>query len=166
MEALLDGLLAYSRATRVSDLAGPVDVRALVEDIADLSLFRDRADLTLGGLPVIQASEAPLRQVFQNLMENAVKHHGPGRARIEIGVDDRGDCHEFFVRDDGPGIDEAFRERAFELFQTLRPRDAVEGSGIGLALARKLVARFGGRIWIGPGPEGGAEVRFTWPKAG
>jgi hemerythrin-like metal-binding protein/PAS domain S-box-containing protein len=164
MEALLDGILDFSRAATLPNAAEEVDVKALVEDIADLIQAPEKADLVLEGLPVLCTAEAPLRQVFQNLIANAIKHHDGPRARITVRGAEKGDVYVFTVADDGPGIPEAFRDKVFGLFQTLKPRDQVEGSGIGLAVVRKLVVRFGGRIWIEDAQPRGAVFGFTWPR--
>ena len=116
-------------------------------------------------LPTLQAPRAPLTQVFQNLIGNALKHHDrPATGRIRIDGVVRKGTATFTVVDDGPGIPERFRERVFGMFQTLRPRDEVEGSGMGLAIVKKLIDRQGGRISLEDGGGGrGLTVRFTWP---
>jgi signal transduction histidine kinase len=113
-------------------------------------------------MPTLVAEQTPLTQVFQNLIENALKHHGGPRGRIEVGWRDAGALAEFTVADDGPGIPDHLRERAFKLFNTLG-RDS-GGTGIGLALVRKVVEGNGGTIQAEERAGGGVRFRFTWPR--
>ena len=167
LESLLDDLLAYSRAGRSDLAADEVDTRTLVADLAALVSppegFRILGSPTL---PTLQAARAPLTQVLQNLISNAIKHHDrPSDGGVWVDARVASDMMEFTVADDGAGIPEQFRERVFGMFQTLRPRDEVEGSGMGLAIVKKLVERQGGRIWLADRPEGrGLSVHFTWPN--
>ena len=169
LESLLDDLLAYSRAGRVDGDVDEVDTRALVAELAVLVSPPEGFEVTgAAGLPVLRAMRAPLTQVLQNLINNAIKHHddpAAGHIRVDA-VPARGGFVEFTVTDDGPGIPEQFRERVFGMFQTLRPRDEVEGSGMGLAIVRKLVERQGGTVWLAAGEGGrGVAAHFTWPRA-
>jgi signal transduction histidine kinase len=110
---------------------------------------------------------APFRQVLQNLIANAVKHHDRDRGTIRISADTDGAFVRFSIEDDGPGIPDRYRERIFKMFEKLAPKDEVEGSGIGLALVKKLVERKGGRIDIAAAGQGGrgAVFSFDWPKS-
>ena len=167
LESLLDDLLAYSRAGRTDANVEAVDVAALVDDLALLVSPPEGFAIVGGsGLPTIQSARAPLTQALQNLLGNAIKHHDrPSEGRIMVDAREAGAMIELSVMDDGPGIPEQFRERVFGMFQTLKPRDEVEGSGMGLAIVRKLVERRGGRIWLEGGADGrGLVVRFTWPR--
>ena len=98
-----------------------------------------------------------------NLLGNAVKHHDRSVGLVAVSARDRGAHVEFVVSDDGPGIPAQFHEKVFRMFQTLRPRDAVEGSGMGLALVKKLVETAGGTLMLESDGRGAA-ARFTWPK--
>lgn len=169
LESLLDDLLAYSRAGRADVAFTPVDTKALVEELAVLVTPPDGFEIVAADdLPTLNAAKAPLTQALQNLIGNAIKHHDhPGDGRVRIDAYPMGDMVEFVVTDDGAGIPEQFRERVFGMFQTLRPRDEVEGSGMGLAIVRKLVERQGGKVWLTEGREGrGLSVHFTWPRDG
>jgi signal transduction histidine kinase len=116
-------------------------------------------------LPLLKTESTPLETVFRNLIGNAIKHHhAPAEGWVEISAQDQGDFVEFRVRDNGPGISPEFHARVFEMFQTLRPRDQVEGSGIGLALVKKHVESRGGTIQLESNVGEGAIFRFTWPK--
>ena len=167
LESLLDDLLAYSRAGRGDVATEPVDTRVLVEELAGLVSPPEGFSIVAGnGLPTLDAAKAPLTQAFQNLIGNAIKHHDhPANGHVWVDATHAEDMVEFIVTDDGPGIPEQFRERVFGMFQTLKPRDEVEGSGMGLAIVRKLVERQGGKVWLSEGRDGhGLSVHFTWPN--
>ena len=165
LESLLNDLLAYSRAGRDDSVIRTVDTRALVAELA--LLIAPPEGFSIEGapdLPTIPAAQAALSQVLQNLIGNAVKHHpDPAHGHIWVNATRTGDLYEFRVSDDGTGIPEQFRERVFGMFQTLRPRDEVEGSGMGLAIVRKLVERQAGTVWLSERAGGGLVVHFTWP---
>ena len=166
LESLLDDLLAYSRAGRIEAKSETVDVSQVVEELAALVSPPD--GLSIKGsprLPVLRSAKAPLVQAIQNLIGNAIKHHDhPADGHVWIDARSDSEMVEFTVADDGPGIPVQYRDRVFGMFQTLKPRDEVEGSGMGLAIVRKLVDRQGGRIWLDEGPDGrGVSVHFTWP---
>jgi PAS domain S-box-containing protein len=164
MEALIDGILAYSRAGRVAAPPEPVAVARLVRDVVDL--LSPPAGLRIEvppDLPVLQAERAMLQQVFMNLIGNAVKHAGGPGGVVTVGWAREGDWFNFTVADDGPGIAPAFQDRIWGIFQTLAPRDKVEGTGIGLALVKKIVESRGGRVWLESAEGKGALFGFTWP---
>ncbi|MGM0575298.1 MAG: sensor histidine kinase [Myxococcota bacterium] len=167
MERLLDDLLRYSRAGREATRPEEVDTAALVADVAALLCADGRFRVDVAGeMPVVETPRAPLEQVFLNLVGNAIKHHDREEGRITVAGTVEGCFAEFTVTDDGPGIESEFGDRVFHMFQTLRPRDEREGSGMGLALVKKLVEANEGKIRLEPaGDEGGrgARFRFSWP---
>ncbi|NEU14672.1 PAS domain-containing protein [Methylobacterium sp. BTF04] len=171
LESLLDDLLAYSRAGR-ADVAftfTEVNTKALVEDLTVMVSPPEGFEIVASDtLPTLSAAKAPLTQALQNLIGNAIKHHdNPGNGHVWVDAQASAGMVEFVVTDDGAGIPEQFRERVFGMFQTLRPRDEVEGSGMGLAIVKKLVERQGGKVWLAEGREGrGLSVHFTWPQDG
>ncbi len=168
LETLLDDLLAYSRAGRTTEENDLVDTHALVGDLAMLLAPPDGFTIAADpSLPTLAAPRAPLTQIFQNLIGNALKHHDrPAEGHVRVDAETRSDGVEFRVSDDGAGIPEKFHDRVFGMFQTLRPRDEVEGSGMGLAVVKKLVERRGGRIWLTGGRDDrGLSVHFLWPAA-
>jgi two-component system, LuxR family, sensor kinase FixL len=112
----------------------------------------------------IQLCRLPLQQILMNLIGNAIKHHDKREGCIEVTVEDCGGHYAFAVTDDGPGIAPRFHEQIFQMFQTLRPRDQVEGSGMGLALVRKHINLFGGTLELKSAEGEGSTFRFTWPK--
>ncbi len=165
MERLLDDLLAYSRIGRVQHRVQRVDSRELVRDVIKLLALPEGFTIVIGKLPVLSTEHTPLEQVFLNLIGNALKHHDRADGRIEIAARDLGDKVEFVVRDDGPGIPAEYHEQVFQMFQTLKPRDEVEGSGMGLALVKKIVENQGGVVTLASKPGQGAAFHFTWSKA-
>ena len=163
LEKLLDDLLEYSRAGRQQLDLEDVEVRALITDTLQILDLPDTAIVELeGAFPTIHTARTPLQQVLQNIIGNAVKHHDKDSARIAVACSHDAGRLEFSVTDDGPGVPVEYRERVFEMFETLRSRDDVEGSGMGLALVKRIVERFGGSISIDDAPGRGAVVRFTW----
>lgn len=167
MERLLDDLLAFSRAGRVQHAPELVATDDLARSIFDLLAPPPEFRLILdNSLPTMTTQRVPLETVLRNLMGNAIKHHDRPDGCIEVSAKDIGDWVEFSVGDDGPGIAPGFHERIFELFQTLKPRDQVEGSGMGLAIVKKTVESMGGTTSVDSAVGEGAVFRFTWPKNG
>lgn len=165
LETMLSDLLQYSRAGRSvpSELIEPARLIAdVIESIDPPAGFELEVDVPEGAL---RTAAAPLQQVVLNLIDNAVKHHDRTAGHIVVSARDRGERLEFAVTDDGPGIPAQQRERVFQMFYTLQPRDKVEGNGIGLAVVQKVVATRGGKVTIEDNPEGrGTTIRFDWPK--
>jgi signal transduction histidine kinase len=168
MEALIDGILAYSRAGRVIKAPETVDTGELVREIIELIATPEGVDVRIAdGLPVVSAERLPLEQVFMNLISNALKHGLAFRedVRIDIGCRDLGEAWEFSVADNGPGIAPEYHERIWGMFQTLSPRDHVEGTGVGLAVVQKFVQSRGGSVSLESAPGEGAVFRFTLPES-
>ena len=164
MEALIEGILQYSRAGRVSQKIERVDTKKLVREVVDLLAPPEQVTITIGALPTIDAPALPLQQVFMNLISNALKHSQRADAVIAVDCHEGGRVYEFCVKDNGPGIPAEFHDRVWGIFQTLAPRDKVEGTGIGLSLVKKLVEAHGGRVWLESEPGTGAAFYFAWPK--
>jgi light-regulated signal transduction histidine kinase (bacteriophytochrome) len=165
MEALINGLLEYSHVGRTQGKTQRVDTAALLAEVIDW--IGAPADIRIEvqpGMPVLTADRLRLQQVFTNLLENAVKHRGSPTGRISVRCDESGEFYRFSVSDDGPGIDPRYHERIFGIFQTLLPRDQVEGTGIGLSLIKKIVQSKEGAVWVESEPGRGATFSFTWPK--
>lgn len=166
LETLLDDMLAYSRIGRVRYASEWVDTNLLLHNIVDL--LAPPLGFTIAipvPLPTLLTARAPLETVLRNLLSNTIKHHHqPTQGYVVVTAEDWGAWVEFTISDNGPGIDAAFHERIFGMFQTLRPRDQVEGSGIGLALVKKTVESYGGQIRVASPTGAGATFRFTWPK--
>lgn len=115
-------------------------------------------------MPILTTLHVPLETVLRNLIGNTIKHHDRSTGEVRVALRDLGDFVEFTITDDGPGIAEQYQTRIFELFQTLKSRGQMEGSGIGLAIVKKIVESQAGVITIESGAGRGASFRFTWPK--
>jgi len=165
MEALIEGVLQYSRVGRVALDVEQVDVGRLLNEIVDdLALPEGFSVEIAPDMPRLNASQIRLSQVFANLIGNAIKYRERDDGRVEVSVEERDAFYYFSIADDGPGIDEAFYSKVFQIFQTLQARDTVESTGIGLALVKKIVEEQGGNITLKSTPGQGATFLFTWPK--
>jgi signal transduction histidine kinase len=166
LDLLLDSLLQYSRVGRAGGVAENIDLVTLVRDIGDYLAPRAGFDVTWrGDIAFVQTNKAPLEQVFRNLIGNGLKHHDGDSGHIVVSARDLGDMVEFRVEDDGPGIAPAFHARIFQMFQTLKSRDELEGSGMGLAIVKKSVECHGGTIHVESAPPArGTAFVFTWKK--
>jgi PAS domain S-box-containing protein len=167
MEALIDGILAYSRAGRMLSRPEAVDVGHLVHEVVELLAPGDNVTTEVPAeMPTLEAERVPLQQVFLNLISNAVKYTRAVRSDVVVRIEwrDDGDVYTFTVCDNGPGIAPEYHERIWGIFQTLEPRDKVEGTGIGLSVVRKIVEARGGGAWVESSPGAGATFHFTWPK--
>ncbi|MBU0755737.1 MAG: GHKL domain-containing protein, partial [Planctomycetes bacterium] len=166
MEKMIDGILAYAR-TDIRDLKlETVDLQELLREVVDLLVppptFKIEIDEEL---PILETVKSPLHQVFSNLINNAIKHHHrPESGVIRISSREEEHFFRFEVADNGPGIDRAFHNDIFMMFKTLRPRDEVEGTGIGLPLVKKIVEQAGGILRIESAPDQGSTFIIQWPK--
>jgi PAS domain S-box-containing protein len=166
MESLIEGLLEYSRAGRTRQRPERVDTARLVAEIVDLLSPPEEVVVSVAGdVPTFRTERLPLQQVLQNLISNAIKHARRDDPQITIAARDAGDFYEFSVADNGAGIERRYHDRIWGIFQTLETRDKVEGTGIGLALVKKLVDSQGGRAWVESEPGRGATFKFFWRKA-
>ena len=166
MQRLINDLLAYSRVGTRAKPFVETDCSDLVsEAIQNLgkAIEESGAEIIVGDLPTVMADRTQLGQLFQNLIANAVKFKGDAPPRVEITAQQNGVNWEFCVADNGIGIDPQFYERVFIIFQRLHERGKYPGSGIGLAICKKIVERHGGRIWIESEPGAGSRFRFTIP---
>ncbi len=166
MDSLIDGILQYSRVGRVKETPVLVDTNVTVKDalhlLAPPSHIRVVVDDTL---PILIAEPTRIQQVFQNLLSNAIKYMDKPEGLIRIGSRALDGMWQFSVADNGPGIEARHHEKIFQLFQTLAPRDRVESTGVGLALVKKIVEMYGGRVWLESTPGQGTTFYFTLPRA-
>jgi signal transduction histidine kinase len=167
MNGLIDGILAYSRAGRAREGEMDVDLGRLVPNAIDLlappSHIRTEV---VTALPSVKMEPTKAQQLFQNLLSNAIKYMDKPQGHVRVScIDEDQRFWRFSVADNGPGIEQKYFERIFQLFQTLAPRDSVEGTGVGLALVKKIVELEGGRIWVESTPGTGTTFHFTLPKA-
>lgn len=167
MKKLIRDLLEYSRAGATHEDYTQVDLNMVLFDVA--TMFENKltgagAQLDIGNLPVIEGRKLQLQQLFQNLVSNALKYRGKDAPVIEVGCVDKEKYWEFYVKDNGIGIDPKFNEKIFLIFQRLHTKSEYSGTGIGLAICRKIVERHGGQIWVESAPGTGSTFRFTLVK--
>jgi signal transduction histidine kinase len=168
MEALIDGILAFSRASRVAGQLTTIEIAPFLHEI--VASFSPCAGVVTidvpAWIPPVSVQVVPFRQVWRNLVANALTHGAAERAAVRLASRDAGEGWEFSVADNGPGIPVRYHERIFRMFQKLAPRDEVEGAGVGvgLSIVKRLVEDRGGRVWVDSAFLGGARVCFTWPK--
>lgn len=165
MQGLINDLLKYSRVgTRGSPFVATDCDKVLDDALANLAIAirESGAVITRDPLPAVIADPIQLTQLFQNLVGNAIKFRKPGDApRIHVGARRINDGWEFSVRDNGIGISPEYFDRVFVIFQRLHAKEEYPGTGIGLALCKKIVERHGGRIWVASRPGDGATFLFT-----
>jgi signal transduction histidine kinase len=165
MHDLIEGILQYSRVGRIDEDRVAVDLDSLVRGVTERLCRGTRVQATVeGAFPVIAANQTRMEQVFENLIGNAVKFMDKPEGRITVGCDDMGDCWRFRVADNGPGIEAKYHERVFGVFQILGRRGQAEGIGIGLALVKKIVEGYGGRVDLQSEAGKGSTFSFTLPK--
>ncbi len=169
MHQLVNDLLAFSRVgTRAAPLS-PVSldrIAAQARENLTLAIEQSGAKVKIGPLPTVAGDETQLVQLFQNLFDNAIKFRGAAPPEVSVYCRDAGDNWECAVSDNGIGIDPKHAERIFGLFKRLHTEEEYPGTGIGLAVCRKIVERHGGAIYVEPAEGGGAVFRFTLPKQG
>ncbi|QSW98982.1 PAS domain S-box protein [Haloterrigena alkaliphila] len=168
MREMIDGLLAYSRVDTQGDPLEPVELDAVIDDaLENLQVMVEEhdAEIAVENLPRVEADESQLRQVFQNLVSNAIEYSGDEPPRIRVEAERSGRKQLISVHDEGIGIDPEDQDRVFEVFQRLHSREEHAGAGIGLALCQRIVERHGGRIWVDSEPGEGTTFSFTLPTA-
>lgn len=168
LKQLLADIRDYARNDRNAPHSGtPVSAATLVANVVATAHvppgFSIRGDPSLESVQVLRV---PLVQVLHNLLSNAIKHHDRSAGTVTVSVEHQAPWLRFSVIDDGPGIPDEYRESIFEMFKMLKPRDEVEGSGMGLALVRKIVGRMGGRCGVDPAEGRGSHFWFEWPPIG
>ncbi|KAB2964652.1 MAG: two-component sensor histidine kinase, partial [Thermoanaerobaculia bacterium] len=167
LEAMVDAVLRCARVESRGEAFVPVELDAVLERVlgrlAD-ELRETGASVVRSTLPAVRADEAQIEQLFQNLLENALKFRAERPPRIEVAAADEGEHWHLEFRDNGIGIEAKDAERVFVMFQRLHTESEIPGSGIGLALCRRIVARHGGRIWVESLPGRGSTFHVTLPK--
>jgi len=168
MQALIGGLLEFSRVGRVDEPFGPVDTGAALDQaLLNLrsAIDESHAAVTRGPLPTVTGNSGRLAQVFQNLIGNAIKFRRPDQApSIHVSALPRAKDWLLAVRDNGIGIDPQYVDRIFVIFQRLHTRAEYPGTGIGLSICKKVIERHGGRIWVESQPGAGTTFLFTLPR--
>jgi light-regulated signal transduction histidine kinase (bacteriophytochrome) len=145
----------------------PTDCAAVVQTVLRslrMAIEESGAEIQCGALPVVMGDAAQLTQLFQNLIANAIKFRGTEAPRIAVWAQPENAFWRFSVQDNGIGIAPEYFDRIFVMFQRLHSRSMHPGTGIGLAICKKIVERHGGRIWVEPAPQQGAVFQFTLPQ--
>jgi signal transduction histidine kinase len=165
MHELIDGILQYSRVGRIREQMSEVDLNELVQEVIDLIAPPKNVRIKVKNeLPAIFCERVRMQQVFQNLLSNAIKFMDKPRGEIKIGCVEEDGYVEIHVADNGPGIEEKYFNKIFQIFQTLNPRDEIESTGVGLTLVKKIVEMYGGKIWVESKVGQGSTFFFTMPK--
>ncbi len=164
-QKMLEGITDFSRASTIYETDHPFKPQELIQQVINaLEIprgFKVQAD---NSMPEISNGKNKLKQIFNHLVINAIRHHDKNKGLIRISCLDLEDMIQFTVTDDGPGIPAAHHQTVFELFQTLRPKDETDTVGAGLAIVRKIIDSMGGKIWIDDTVKTGTTVHFTWKK--
>jgi signal transduction histidine kinase len=169
MQRLINDLLAYSRVTAQGKVFERVDCNGLLEEVLSnlrVAVEESRAVVTHDSLPTVMADRRQLGQLFQNLISNAIKFRGEEPPRVYVSAERRTGEWLFSVRDNGIGVDPQYADRIFVIFQRLHNREEYPGTGIGLAICKKIVERHGGRIWVASQTGQGTTFYFTLPMVG
>jgi signal transduction histidine kinase len=162
MRGMIDAVLTYARAGRTASAVAVADAGEVLRDVVDFVAPPNDIVIEIGAnMPRIEMMRVPFEQVFRNLISNAVKYRRETDARVTITATEDGECWRFVVADNGPGIPASQQERIWGLFQTTRPKD---GTGIGLALVKRIVESQGGRVFVESEEGQGARFNVLWPK--
>ena len=166
MHNLIEGILQYSRVGRLKEEEEAVDLNTLVSEVIDMIEPPENIDVevVVNELPTILCEKTRMEQVFQNLLSNAVKYIDELKGKITVGCTEEDGYWKFSVADNGPGIEERYYGDIFQIFQTLKSRDEIESTGIGLAIVKKIVETHGGKIWLDSKVGRGTTFFFTIPK--
>lgn len=170
MQELINDLLSYSRVGTRGREFEAIDMETVYQRVLSnlqLAIEEHQAEISRDPLPMVMADGLQLVQLLQNLIGNAIKFHGDAPAKVHVGVVLHEDSNEaeFCVRDEGIGLERQYAERIFQVFQRLHGKSKYPGTGIGLAICKKIVERHGGRIWVESEPGKGAKFYFTLPLA-
>ncbi|MFA5353061.1 MAG: ATP-binding protein [Thermodesulfovibrionales bacterium] len=169
MQRLINDLLDYSRVGTRDRAFEPVDTELILDQVLgnlSMAVEENQAVIEHENLPCVMGYPFQLRQLFQNLIINAIKFRGDAPPRIVISARKRGKKWIFSFRDNGIGIEPQYRDRIFLIFQRLHTRELYPGTGIGLAICKKIVERHGGSIWVESEPGKGSTFHFTIPETG
>lgn len=167
LQALIDDLLEYSRAGAKPEQPQPIALEQLLAKVlTQLAkvIAETRADVVAEPLPLVRGDPQRLLQLFRNLLDNALKFRGEAPPRVRIWAEDAGTHWRLAVADNGIGIELRQQQRIFDVFQRLHGPEAYPGTGIGLAICKRIVESHGGRIWVESAPGEGATFWFTLPK--
>lgn len=165
LENLINGILEYSRVGRIKSRIESIEASKLLHELVDKLSIPPHANIIIQEGDIALFSEkAALEKVLGHLIQNGVKYNDKEAPQVEISWLDYGKEIEFVVKDNGEGIHPDFHEKIFQMFQTLKARDEVESTGVGLAIVKKIIEDKGGRIWVDSTPGIGSSFHFIWPK--
>lgn len=167
MKQLIFDILDYSKITKTSLVKEPVDMNLIIKEV--LALFAEKIEaskalIRVAVMPVVNAEKIAMFQIMQNLISNALKYNRSAKPELEIDCVDDGDFWKFSVADNGIGIDPAYVEKIFVIFKRLHNKTEFSGTGVGLAICKKVAERYDGKIWVEHLPEGGSKFVFTIKK--
>jgi PAS domain S-box-containing protein len=168
MKQLIEDLLAYSRVSSRAKPMKEVDIQEVIENVQinmQIKFEENQAMLSYDEMPTVWGDSIQLGQVFQNLVDNAIKFKGEEALQIHIGAEKIDSAWQFSVADNGQGFDMQYRSRIFEIFERLHTREETSGTGIGLAICKRIVERHGGKIWAESQPGEGSTFYFTIPDS-
>jgi len=164
MHNLIDGILQYSRIGRMKEAIVRVDLNKHVPEIIDMLAPPENVTITIENkLPTVECEQTRICQVFQNLLSNAIKYMDKPEGLIKVGCIEENGYWKFSVADNGPGIEEKYFDKIFQIFQTLSTRNDIESTGIGLSVIKKSAELFGGKIWVESEIGQGSTFYFTLP---
>jgi signal transduction histidine kinase len=165
MHNLIEGVLQYSRVGRVNEEWVQINLNELIPEVIDMVSPPENIVVTIENeLPVITGEQTRILQVFQNLISNAIKYMDKPDGWVKIGCAEEENFWVFSVSDNGPGIEEKYFEKIFQIFQTLSSRDEFESTGVGLTVTKKVVELYGGKIWVESKVGQGSTFFFSFPK--
>ncbi len=165
MYNLIDGVLQYSIVGRTEEQTAEVNLNKFVPEIIDMLVPPENITVTVeNDLPVIECEETQIMQLFQNLLNNAIKYMDKPQGWIKVGCLEEDGLWRFSVSDNGPGIEEKYFEKIFKMFQVASASEEQQGTGVGLTVAKKIVELHGGRIWVESKVGEGSTFFFTLPK--
>ena len=164
IDKLIDGMLQFSKIVRTKQKERQVDLNTMLSDIIRGITPPDNIEIAVDSLPGVTCEYEHLELVFQNLLTNAVTFMDKTKGLIKVGCVEQGDFWKFYVCDNGPGIDQKYFDKIFKIFQTLPRKDEPETAGIGLAVVKKIVELYGGKIWVESQPGSGSTFFFTFPR--
>lgn len=162
MDTLINGILKYSTITKNQIETYDVDINVLIENVLNIIQIPKHITITTHKLPIIHGDKYRLQQLFQNLIDNAIIYNDKSIGTIDIGATDKGAFWEFYVKDNGKGIENAYFDKIFKTFESLE--NNVSSTGIGLSIVKKIVKLYGGSIWLASEPNIGTTFYFTLKK--
>jgi len=165
MEGLINGILDYTKAAKKDGEMESFKSDELLRETVDLIGVPSNAIVHIRDtMPIMKTERVKMQQIFLNLIHNAIKYNNKEDIQVEVGCVEKGNDWQFYVKDNGPGIEKRYHEKIFVIFQTLNARDEVESRGVGLAIVKKIIEEEGGSIWLDSEKNNGTTFFFTWPK--